>query len=89
MIDEDDVHSEYAEPFDTLLDGDVLDAGRTALTDRAEGQARLREVLERPVPSVNKKTPSTLAGGLSVHLPTPVRGVEGLNMTSLVRVQGL
>jgi site-specific DNA recombinase len=28
MIDDDGVHSEYAEPFDTLLDGEVLDAGR-------------------------------------------------------------
>ncbi|WKX09964.1 recombinase family protein [Streptomyces sp. NL15-2K] len=88
MIDEDGVHSEYAEPFDTLLDGDVLDAGRAALADRAEGQAKLREVLERPASSANKKTPSTLAGGLSVHLSTPVRGVEGSNTTTLVPPAG-
>jgi hypothetical protein len=55
-----------------------------ALADHAEGQARLREVLERPASPVNKKTPSMLAEGLSVHLPTPVRGVEGSNKTTLV-----
>ncbi|WP_405541499.1 recombinase family protein [Streptomyces phaeochromogenes] len=88
MIDEDGVHSEYAEPFDTLLDGDVLEAGQTALVDRAGGQAKLREVLERPASSANKKTTSTLAGGLSVHLPTPVRGVEGSNKTTLVPPTG-
>jgi site-specific DNA recombinase len=88
MIDEDGVHSEYAEPFDVLLDGDVLDAGGTALADRAEGRIRLREILERPASSTSKKTPGVFAGGLSVGPSTPIRGVEGLNMTTLVPPAG-
>lgn len=88
VIDEDGVHSEYAEPFDTLLGGDVLDAGRTALTDRAEGQVRLREVLERSASSTNKETPRLTAGGFLVGPSTPVRGVEGSTMSTLVPPAG-
>ena len=90
MIDEDGIRGEYAEPFDTLLDSDVLDAGRSYLADDVEGQARLREVLERPAapPASIKKTPSELAGGLPMHLSIPIRGVEGSTMSTLVPPAG-
>lgn len=72
MIDEEGVHSEYAEPSDTLLDDDVLDAGQAAQADRVQSQAKLAEILESPAAPVNKKTPSTRgAGGLSLNLRTP------------------
>ena len=58
-IDEEGIHSEYAEPFDVLLGEAVLEAGRASLeaeaaegeagqTGRAEGVVTMAEILGRP-----------------------------------------
>ncbi|MGQ0777626.1 MAG: recombinase family protein [Pseudonocardiales bacterium] len=90
-IDDEGTHSEYAAPFDTLLDHDVLDAGRAILADREAGQITMADILGRLVTSTNSKTPRALcaAGGLAVGPSAPVRGVEGSNTSSLVPPAGL
>ncbi|MDQ3153446.1 MAG: zinc ribbon domain-containing protein [Actinomycetota bacterium] len=90
-IDDDGLHSEYAEPFDTLLNQDILDAGRAIQASREAGQITMAFILGRPAASTNDKTPRALraAGGLSFQPSTPVRGVEGSNTSSLVPPAGL
>ena len=90
-IDDDGVHSEYAEPFDVLLGGGVLEAGRAIQADREAGLTTMAEVLGRLVSHEDdKKAPRALraAGGLLLRSSAPVRGVEGLNRSSLVPPAG-
>ncbi|MGH3904680.1 MAG: recombinase family protein [Pseudonocardiaceae bacterium] len=89
-IDDHGLHSEYAEPFDTLLDQDVLDAGRAIQADREAGQITMADILGRPAASTNDKTPRALhaAGGLSVRASVPVRCAEGSNTSTLVPPAG-
>lgn len=91
-IDDDGVRHDYAEPFDTLLGEEVLDAGRAIQADPEAGQITMADVLRRSAtPHANEKAPRALcaAGGLSLRPSAPVRGVEGSNKSTLVRVQGL
>ncbi|MGH4007735.1 MAG: recombinase family protein [Pseudonocardiaceae bacterium] len=62
-IDDDGLHSDYAEPFDTLLDPGTLDAGRAIQADREAG--------ESPWPTssdVLQPAPATRPPGHSVPL---------------------
>ncbi len=88
-IDEDDVRGELAEPFDILLDGQVLDAARRQQADPALGST-FGEVLDRIAEPGNDQTPGACdaAGGLVLSAITPVRGVAGLNMSTLVPPAG-
>jgi site-specific DNA recombinase len=91
-IDAEGVHSEYAEPFDVLLNDDVRDAGRAIQADRTAGLVTMADILQHPVTSTNnKKTPRALcvAGGLSLEPFIPVQGVEGSNTSTLVPPAGL
>jgi len=90
-IDDDGLHSDYAEPFDTLLDPDTLDAGRTIQAGREAGQITMADILRRPATSTNDKTPRALraTGGLSMLTSTPLRRVEGSNTSRLVPPAGL
>ncbi|MGH4012985.1 MAG: recombinase family protein [Pseudonocardiaceae bacterium] len=90
-IDDVGLRSEYAEPFDTLLDQDVLDAGRAIQADRETGQVTMADILGRPATSTNDKTPRALraAGGLSVRASAPVRCAEGSSTSTLVPPAGL
>jgi hypothetical protein len=90
-IDDDGVRHDYAEPFDTLLGDDVLDAGRAIQADPGAGQITMADLLGGPATSTNSKTPRALcaAGGLAVGPSAPVYGVEGSNRSSLVPLAGL
>jgi site-specific DNA recombinase len=87
-IDDDGLHSDYAEPFDTLLGPDTLDAGRTIQADREAGQITMADILRRPATSTNDKTPKALraTGSLSMLTSTPLRRVEGSNTSRLVHL---
>ncbi len=77
MIDDEGVHSEYAEPFDVLLDGGVLDAGRAIQADCRTGFITMAEILRRPATTdSNKKTPRVLrrAAGVCPCRPRPLFG---------------
>jgi site-specific DNA recombinase len=90
-IDDDGVRHDYAEPFDTLLGDDVLDAGRAIQADPGAGQITMADLLGGPATSTNSKTPRALcaAGGLAFGPSAPVHGVEGSNRSSLVPLAGL
>ncbi len=87
-IDEEGVHSQYAPPFDTLLDHGVLDAGRAIQVDARAGRFTMADILRRP--HSNEQTPRALGatGGLSLSPIAPVQGVEGSNTSTLVRPAG-
>jgi len=87
-IDDDGVRHDYAEPFDSLLGDEMLDAGRAIQADREAGLVTMADLLGRP--TTNSKTPRTLcaAGGLAVGPSAPVRGVEGSNTSTLVLPAG-
>jgi DNA invertase Pin-like site-specific DNA recombinase len=92
-IDEDEIKTELAEPFDVLLDGAVLDQARTRRDGRGpEAQApSLSDVLGRMAKPDNDQTPRAwdAAGGLVSSAVTPGRGVAGLNMSTLVPPAGV
>ncbi|MBE1874455.1 hypothetical protein [Myceligenerans pegani] len=60
-IDEDGIHGEYAEPFATLLDDNVLDAGRAIQENGGHGAPSMAETLNRIADNdANAKTPGAL-----------------------------
>jgi hypothetical protein len=81
-IDDDGLHSDYAEPFDTLLDQDVLDAGRTIQTDREAGKITMADILRRPATSTTTRPP-----GHSVPLGVCPYGPRHLFAVSRVRIR--
>ena len=90
-IDDDGVRHDYAEPFDTLLSEDVLDAGRAIQTDREASQVTMADILRHSAtPHTNEQAPRALCatGGLLVRSSTPLRGVEGSNTSTLVPPAG-
>jgi uncharacterized membrane-anchored protein YhcB (DUF1043 family) len=58
-IDDDGVRHDYAEPFDTLLGDDVLDAGRAIQADPGAGQITMADLLggEDPRPAPTARPP--------------------------------
>lgn len=89
-IDEDGVRGELAEPFDVLLDSELLEAARHQQADQALGTGALSEVFGRMAEPDNDQTPRAVmaAGGLVLSAVTPVQGVEGSNTSSLVPPAG-
>jgi site-specific DNA recombinase len=90
-IDEDDVHGEYAPPFDTLLADPVREAGQAIQDDPEQGHSMMQTVLSRIVTLTNTKIPGALraAGDLILSASSPVQGVEGSNISTLVPRAGL
>ncbi len=89
-IHEDGLRASLMEPFDVLLDGRVLDAGRAIHEDREAGLARMAKVLEQATSPDNDETPSArgAAGGFSSATWPLVRGVEGSRESILVGAVG-
>ncbi|MGH3939934.1 MAG: hypothetical protein ACRDTG_15150, partial [Pseudonocardiaceae bacterium] len=60
-IDDDGVRHDYAEPFDSLLGDEVLEAGRTMLADREAGQVTMADILKRSAtPHPHEQAPRAL-----------------------------
>jgi hypothetical protein len=82
-IDDDGVRHDYAEPFDTLLGDDVLDAGRAIQADPGAGQITMADLLggEDPRPA-----PTARPRGHFVPLGVLLLGLRHLFTVSKVRI---